>query len=201
MKLLIALVVWAAALAGAAELSSTVAAKYKSTGTNTASADAPSFNPSSVKAADGLSLFKTTNLAKALTIARAHLGRDTQLGDATIYPGYLLLTSVSGGNGRQLEIEANGAYAGSTSVGGFGQAHFPLNQLSATAPAKLAREIAASAHVGESSLGYMILSVNPGSGLKWQIYPVRTGAIEYFQASATGSHLVAWTANGPRPLR
>ena len=214
MKLLIALVVWAAALAGAAELSSTVAAKYKSAGTSpvsagtspvststsTVSTGAPSFNPSSVKAADRLSLFKTPNLAKALTIARAHLTRDSQLEDATIYPGYLLLTFVSGGSARQVVIEASGAYAGSTSAGSSGQTHFPLRQLSAAAPAKLAREIAASAHVGESSLSYMILSVNPGSGLKWQIYPVRTGAILYYQASATGRHLVAWTANGPRPL-
>src|ERR1700674_5537521 len=122
MKLLIALVVWAAALAGAAELSSTVAAKYKSAGTShvstttsTVSTGSPSFNPSSVKAADRLSLFKTPNLAKALTIARARLARDSQLEDATIYPGYLLLTFVSGGSARQVVIEANGAYAGSTS--------------------------------------------------------------------------------------
>jgi hypothetical protein len=214
MKLLIAIVVWVGALAGAAELSNTVAAQHKSAGkgavaagtgavsasTTAVSAGTASFDPSSVKAADRLSLFKTANLAEALSSARAHLSRDTQLAGATIYPGYLVLTCVSRGTDRQLVIEANGMYAGSTSVGSSAQAHFPIEQLSAAAPSKLAREIAATAHVAGSRLGYMTLSVNPGSGLKWQIYPLRTGAILYYQASVTGRHLVAWTAVGPRPL-
>jgi hypothetical protein len=208
MKLLIALVVWIAALAGAAELSSTVAAKYKSSkssavsaGSSGGSPGAAPFDPSSVKAADRLSLFKPANLGKALKIAHAHFPRDSQLNDATIYPGYLVLTFVRAGNNREVLIDANGAYNGATSAGSSGQPSFSIKQLNAGTPSKLVKEIAASAHVRESGLNYMILSANSGSGLKWLIYPIRTGAVQYYQASVTGRDLVAWTANGPRPLR
>ncbi len=222
MKLLIALVIWIAALAGAAELSSTVAAKYPSAGSSTVSAGSSTvsagsstvsagsnatstgtaaFDPSSVKSADGLSLLRTANLAKALKIARAHLPRDASLSEATIYPGYLVLIFDTGGSAREVAIEANGAYSGSTPAGSSGRAHFPLKQLSAGVPSKLAKEIEASAHVAESRLGYMVLSANSGSGPRWQIYPVKSGAVLYYDASVTGRGLVAWTASGPRPLR
>ena len=143
MRLLIALIVWIAAVAAAAELSSAVAGSIHSTpaaattssgtgsgsgsasgtgsgsgsasGTGSGSGSATGtgagpLDPSSVNAADAVSLFHTVNFARALAAVRAHLGPGTRLAQLALYPGYLDLTADSPGGEVNVYIAVDGHY-------------------------------------------------------------------------------------------
>src|ERR1700685_2385083 len=105
MRLLIALVVWIAAVAGAVAGSSVVADSIhnKPVGTTAGAGSASEsggapFDASSVKSTDPRSLFRTANFSRALAAARAHLGAGAQLENVALYPGYLDLTAVKAGS-------------------------------------------------------------------------------------------------------
>ena len=132
MRLLISLVVWVGAVFGAAQLSSAVASDYKTSPSSVAaSASGPAaapFDPSSVKAADRRSLFREANLARALSIARRHLGSGARIGDVTLYPGYITFPAVRSGTTGDAEIQADGSYSFQSTVAP-DQTAFPLRRL------------------------------------------------------------------------
>src|SRR5438067_12771300 len=96
MRLLIGVVVWVAVVIGAIQLSSVVAdsvhssavtsAGVSGSGSGTSGSESGgasgSFDASSVKATDPVSLFRSANFARALTLARRELGAHGQLTDA-----------------------------------------------------------------------------------------------------------------------
>jgi hypothetical protein len=202
MRLLVALVVWAAALVGAFALSSAVANGIHSTGL---AGSGGSFDASSVASTDPQSLFRTANLARALAIVRAHLGPDAQLDNVALYPGYLDVTAVPAGSEVEFYVDAQGGYQ-ITDTGGNpgGDTLFPLARVTANVPAALARRIATAGHVPESQLNYMVVDVNPATNqLEWLVYPHQGNQVEYFQASGATGRLFELPANsstGPQPV-
>src|SRR5215472_8061855 len=104
MRLVIALVVWVAAVAAAAELSSVVA--------KSASKDAAvaSFDASAVKGADPQSLFVAANMEKALAIVRKHYGADARIDRLVIYPGYLSTTVVTPSGETDVYVNSAGRF-------------------------------------------------------------------------------------------
>src|SRR5437764_4438964 len=104
MRLVIALVVWVAAIAGAAELSTVVAHSVHN------QAAAASFDASTVTSTDARSLFRTANLEKALTIVRGHFGAGAPLERFVLYPGYLSATAVTSSGEVDVYVNAAGRY-------------------------------------------------------------------------------------------
>ena len=113
MRIVIALVVWAATLAGAAEVSTVVAHQVRK---ERATA---SFDASAVTAADPRSLFHTANFERALAVVRRHFGAGARLNRFVIYPGYLS-TSVVTGSATSTDVYVNAAGKYEPSDGGSG---------------------------------------------------------------------------------
>ena len=123
MRLLIALIVWAGAVAAAVGLSGAVAGSIHTTSTTTSAAGggagtdtgsgggtAPEkpFDASNVRPTDSVSLFRTANFARALASARSQLGPRPRIEMLALYPGYLSMTAVSGGKQADVYIDAQG---------------------------------------------------------------------------------------------
>jgi hypothetical protein len=219
MRLLIALLAWVAAVAGAVELSTAVAHSIHnpaptsssgssgssgSTGGGGGSSAAP-FDASSVKPTDPRSLFRTANLQRTFTAARTHLGARAKLEMVALYPGYVVLTAVKQGHELDVDIQANGTYI-STDTGGSsaGSALFSLPRVKTDVPSALARQIASSGRVPESQLNYMVAELDPVDGhFRWLVYPRQGNRVEYFEApGATGPllELLANSATGLQPV-
>jgi hypothetical protein len=204
-RLMIALVVWVAAVVGAVAVSSTVAGSIhnrpagSSVSVSGSSGGGSSFSgggssdsvdPSSIKAADRASLFRTSNFSRALGKARAALGANAQIDNFALYPGYLSITAVKGGSEVNFYADANGRVE-QTSTGGSPGATklFPLSKLGLNVPAALAHRISTAGHLPTSKLHYIVVMVDPvsGHGLWWLVYPLQGNRVEYFKASgATG---------------
>jgi len=222
MRLLIALIVWIAAVAAASELSSAVAgsihttpaATTTSSGTSSSSSGAgsgsasgsgaSSVDPTSVNAADAVSLFHTANFARALAAIRAHLGPGTRVAQLALYPGYLDLTAVGPGREVNVYIAVDGRYEQNDTSGDPGSSpQFALARLGANVPARLAARIATAGHVPEAQLNYMVAETDPTDGrFRWLVYPRQGNRVEYFETS--GSQLLEYLANsstGPQPVR
>ena len=221
MRLLIALIVWIAAVAAAAELSATVAgsihttraAATTSSGSASSSASgsgsptrsgASSVDPTSVNAADAVSLFHTANFARALAAVRAHLGAGTRVAQLALYPGYLDLTAVRPGGEVSVYIAVDGRYEQNDTGGDPGSSPpFALARLGADVPARLAARIATVGHVPEAQLNYMVAETDPTDGrFRWLVYPHQGNRVEYFETS--GTQLLEYLANsstGPQPVR
>jgi hypothetical protein len=217
MRLLIAMVVWIAAVAGAVELSTAVAhsihnpAASASSGTSGQSggsgggSSAAPFDASSVKPTDPRSMFRTANFERALTAARTHLGAGAKLEMVALYPGYAVLTAVRNGSETDVDIQADGSYS-STGTGGnsAGSSLFSLARVKASVPAALARRIAGSGHVPESQLNYMVAQADPiDHHFRWLVYPRQGNRVEYFETSgATGQllELLSNSSTGPQPV-
>jgi hypothetical protein len=196
MRLLIAVIVWIAAAAGAAEVSSVVAAKVRkerATGSGSSSFDA-----SSVKAADSQSLFHTANLEHALATVRGHIGANAQLNSFVIYPGYLSLTEVRPAGEVEVYINAANRYSSTNTGGNPGSTPlFKLGKVNAGVPASLVQRIAKAGHVPESQLNYMVAQVDIiDHEFRWLIYPIRPNRVEYFQASGARLRLSEYLTNG-----
>lgn len=202
MRWIVAIVVWAAAVAGAAGVSSVVAAHA---GPDQASSSSPSssFDAGAVKAADANSLFHTANLANAVSIARSHIGAGAKLSSLVIYPGYLSMTQVKGTREADVYVAANGRFdltdtgssAGDTSV-------YPLSQVSAAAPALIAQRIARLAHTPLSQFHYMILEPDSDTHrLHWLIYTVEGNPTTYFKIAGPHARLFKLGPNGLEPVR
>jgi hypothetical protein len=204
MRLLLALVVWIGAVAGAVALSSAVANSIHTTATTTTTGAGSSFDASAVKSTDPASLFRTANLTRLLSTARSKLGGDAQLDNFVIYPGYLSVTAVRAGTEINLYVDAEGSY--DTSAGGSpgDTTLFPLARIDAAAPTALAQRIATSGGVPESQLHYMVAEIDPSSNrFRWLVYPLQGNRVEYFQApGATGQlrEYLAGSSTGLQPV-
>jgi hypothetical protein len=200
MRLLLALVVWIGAVAAAVGVSSLVATKA---GKDEASA---SFDASSVTAADTQSLFHPANLDKVLAVERQHLGSQAKFNSLVLYPGYLSLTEVAGGNATDVYINANGKYEvlSTTSDSGSSPA-FSLAHVNGASVDTLVQKIVTKAHFPLSQLHYLVLDGDPISRhVNWLVYPVRGTTVEYFEASGPHGHLLQYlkgSSTGPTPVK
>lgn len=214
MRVTIALVVWAAAVVGAIALSSAVAGSIHTSPRSVASAGpgqaggsagSTSPDPSSIRATDPSSMFRTANFSAALAKARAAVGAGAGIDNFAIYPGYISLTAVKGGSEVDLYMDANGNVE-QTATGGSpgGTTLFRLSQISPTVPDALARRIATAGRTPESQLHYMVVEIDPTSSkLEWLVYPLEGNHVEYFKApGATGQLLEYRTSSstGPQPV-
>jgi hypothetical protein len=183
MRLLIALLVWAAAVAGAAALSSLVASQVH---TERATA---SFDAAAVTATDPRSLFRTANFARALATVRKHFGSEAQLNDFVLYPGYLSATVVTSPTAStDVYVNAAGRYDASDGGEPGSTPKFSIGRIAVNAPALLARHIAVAGRTPESQLRYMIAEVELITDrFHWLVYTVPGSQVEYFQSrSPTG---------------
>lgn len=215
-----ALVVWAAAIAGAAELSTVVAHSiHKSptatsvniSGTGTGSSTTQtvtgtnndvSFDASKVKSTDPKSLFHAANFARVLALVRSHYGAGAKLDSVAIYPGYASFTVVKGGSEINVYINAVGAFEPSTGGNPGPTPLFRLSQLRANVPATLARRIAAEGHVPASALRYMVADIDlVNARLRWLVYPDQGNRVEYFRANGATGPLLEYLANSSTGLQ
>jgi hypothetical protein len=223
-RILVAVVVWAAAIAAAAGLSSAVAGSIHNSSTSTSSASATStgstagststgtsttgtstaaapIDPNSVTATAQVSLFQPANLTRALAVARSKFGANARVDNFALYPGYVSMTILQGGKEADFYFNVSGTSttAGLGSAVGAGGG-FKLSDVQATAPAILAARISASAHLAESRLHYMVAHVDPVSGrFQWLVYPVSGSRAEYFRAN--GEHAPLFEYTGTRLVR
>lgn len=211
MRLLIALVVWAAAIAGAAAVSNVVAdgihsppAGSSSTGSSSSSGGSSAPDPGSIKSTDGDSLFRTANFTRALAHVRAAVGNQAGVDNFVVYPGYLSVTAVKGDSEVDLYVDAAGRVE-QTATGGSpgGSSLFRLGQIKADVPAALARRIARSGHVPESQLHYIVVeSDSPSSkGLQWFVYTIHGSRVDYFKAPGATGPLLEYRANSSSGLQ
>ena len=200
MRILIALVVWAGAVVGAAGLSTVVADSIHTTGTAAASS---SFDASTVKATDSDSLFRTANLERALALARTHLGAGAQIDRFVLYPGYLDLTAVKAGSEADVYIDASGRYEPTSTGGNPGDSPlFSLTRIKADAPAALAQRIAGATQVPEAQLNYMIAQGDPSTHhFQWLVYTLHGSAALYFQTSGPNGPLFELRTNSSTGLQ
>jgi hypothetical protein len=200
MRLVIALVVWVAAIAAAVAVSSAVSSSIHKTST-TVGANGTSVSvggnsgsgvdPSSVKSTDAVSLFHTANLERALAKARSALGANAKIGNFVIYPGYLSITAAKGAGEVDFYIDANGRVEQTSDSGNPGDSLFRLSQVSPAVPAALVHRIATAAHVPESQLHYVVVDVDGESNkLEWLIYGTETSPAEYFKAPGAKGQLL-----------
>jgi len=216
-RIFAAFVVWAAAIAAAAGLSSVVAGSVHDTPTSTSSSGSSSsttqsgftgnvtptapFQASNVKATDSDSLFQAANLNKVLAVARREYGADAKVSDFVIYPGYLSMTLDQGGTEIDFYMDASGSQDTTKSgAPASGDDVFKLSKVQATAPAVIAGRIAGNSHVSESDLHYFIARPDPVSGhFQWLVYPNEGASDEYFEmngSNAAKSPLFAYTGTG-----
>jgi hypothetical protein len=222
-RVLIALIIWAGAIVGGAWVSSSVAHSIhhnKTTASSGGFGSSPgsgnsggyssgggggsSVDPSSIKAADKLSLFRAANLARVLKVVRSHVGPNAKVTLAALYPGYLSLSMVH----PEAEVYASttGTFERDVTNGSPGsQPSFALSKIQAGTPAAIAKRIATKAHFPESQLHYMVAMNDPISGqFRWLVYPVAGSKVEYFEAPPGGGQLLELRNNsstGPQPVR
>ncbi len=200
MRLLIAFVVWIAAVLGAAEVSSVVAHSIHHSGSGGSGSSA---DPSTITSTDSGSLFHAADFNKALATARAHLGADARIDNLALYPGYLSLTAVKGSTETDFYVDANGRTETTTSGGGAGgDTLFSLSKVRPGTPALLARRIANQARTPQSQLHYMIAETDPISHrFQWLVYTVSGSRVEYFQAAGAGGRLFEYKTNSSTGLQ
>ena len=222
MRLVIALVIWVGAAAGAAAVASAVSHSIKtpsssaSSGSASGSASGSSgtgasgsgsgADPSTVRATDSDSLFRTENLTKALASARGALGAQARVTDFTLYPGYLSIIAAKGGQEVNLDVQMTGRVIRTSSPGtGDNSGSFPLSAAGAGVPQALLGRISRAAHIKPADLHYFILMrdpTDPHGTLQWLVYPQSgTTSDEYFVATSATGTIEAQTSSGRVPLR
>jgi hypothetical protein len=200
MRVLIALLVWAAAIVGAAALSTAVAHSVHT------EAAAASFDASKVTATDARSLFRTANFEKALTIIRNHFGANARLDNFVVYPGYLSATVVIPSGEVDAYVNAAGSYQPTTTNATPGDdTLLRLSQVKVDAPATLSDRIATAGHVPKGALAYMVAELDSITHrLHWLVYVKKGYSAVYFQASGATGRLLVDRANskvGLEPVR
>lgn len=223
MRLVIAALVWLAAIAGAAELSTVVSHSIHSSpatastsaggsggsdgstgpGGSTSRSGGASFDASSVKPTDARSLFRTANFTRVLALVRSHYAAGAKLDMVAVYPGYASLTVVQGGSETDVYVNAIGRFEPTTTGGSPGSSPlFSLARVKASAPAALAHRIATQGHVPESQLNYMVAEINPSNNqFRWLVYPHQGGRVEYFQAAGATGPLLEYRTNSSTGLQ
>jgi hypothetical protein len=222
-RLTIALLVWAAAVVGAVAVSSTVAGSIHTTPTTSSltglgssgggssfsrgggsAGGSSSVDPSSIKASDHASLFRTANFSKVLGKARAALGANAQIDNFALYPGYVSITAVNDGGEVNFYADANGRVEKTSDSGSPGATKLiRLSQVGVGVPAALAHRVSSAGHVPVSQLHYIVVMVDPvsGHGLWWLVYPVQGNKVEYFKASGATGPLFEYRANSSTGLQ
>ena len=197
MRWLVALVVWAASVAGAVALSNVVSTSAKS------QQAAASFDAGGVTAADSNSLFHTKNFDKVLGIARSHVGAGATYDSLVIYPGYLSMTQVKGAREADVYVAANGRFDVTDTGSHIGtDPLFTLRHVSADAPARIARRIATIAHTPLSQLHYMIYEADPETHhSRWLVYTVQGNPVTYFEISGPNGRLFKLGPSGLERVR
>jgi hypothetical protein len=213
MRLLIALLVWAAAIAGAAVVSNVVADGIHNRPAGSASAGAGSGSsgggsgaqdPSSIKSTDQASLFRTANFTRALASVRASVGADAPIDNFVVYPGYMSVTAVKGDTEVNVYVAAGGEVERTTAGGSPGGGSlFRLGQIKAGVPAALASRIGLAAHVPESQLHYIVVETDSASGkrLQWLVYTVHGSRVDYFKAPGATGQLLEYRRNSSTGLQ
>jgi hypothetical protein len=186
-RILVAVLVWAAAIAGGIGVSTVVAHSIHHE-LATTSAD-----PSNLTSTDKLSLFKTANLAKAMAIAAKDVGPNAQVDSFTLYPGYASIQVVQGNTETDEYVNVNGDHSQSTSpFTDTGDVLFPLSEITSDFASTLAQRIATLGQTPESQLHYMIVETDPDTKkLVWYAYTVPGARAEYFQMNAPNGKLFA----------
>jgi hypothetical protein len=198
-RLLIAVVVWAAALAGAAEVSSLVADQVR---TERATA---SFDASKLTATDARSMFRTANFRRALATVRKHFGSEASFSDFVVYPGYLSATVVtSPTTATDVYVSAAGKYDTTDAGTPDSFPRFSIARITADAPAVLAARIAVAGRTPLAQLHYMVAEEELiEKRFRWLVYTVPGSRVEYFEASSpTGrlSEYVRGSSVGLQPI-
>ena len=223
MRLMIALLVWVAAVIGAVAVSNTVASSIHTTPTGSSTTasgssgggssfsgggssggSSSSVDPSSIKASDSASLFHTANLARVLGKARAALGANAQVDNFALYPGYVSITAIKGGSEVNFYGDATGRVEQTNSGGSSGGTKlFRLSQVGVGVAAALAHRISTAGHIPISQLHYLVVMVDPvsGHGLWWLVYPVQGNKVEYFKASGASGPLFEYRSNSSTGLQ
>ncbi len=202
MRLLIAIVVWAAAIAGGVALSSSVAhtvhneqAKVATT-TTSSSKPTPNFSPDSVKPSDPRSLFVGANFARALGLVRSHVGRNADVKMVEVFPGQLEMTVETSGSELSIIARVDGEYLSSSDSNGSSGQVFTMSQVSANVPPALARRIAAHGHVPVSALNFMQVRIDEINHVfHWYVYLKQDNV--YFQADTARGPIQQFTHGRP----
>jgi hypothetical protein len=197
MRWLVALVVWAASVAGAVALSGVVSTSAKS------QQAAASFDAGAVTAADSKSLFHTKNFGKVLGIVRSHVGAGATFDSVVIYPGYVSMTQVKGSREADVYVAANGRVDVTDTGSHIGSDPlYTLRHVSADVPARIAQHINALAHTPLSQLHYMVYESDPITHRgRWLIYTVEGNPITYFETSGPNGRLFKLGSSGLEPVR
>jgi hypothetical protein len=195
-RLVIALVVWIVAVAGAAELSSVVAHSVHS------EAAAASVDVGHLGSTSSQSLFRTANLEKALATVRKHFGPDARLDNFVIYPGYLSADVVTATGEVDVYVSATGTYdPRTTSATPAPGPLLSLSQVKADAPAALAERIATAGRVPKVGLNYMIAELDPSNHrFHWLIYVKKGYGADHFQASGPTGRLFVYRTGSTEGL-
>ena len=201
MRILVALIVWAGAILGAAALSSAVADRVHQS--QAGSASAPSnFNAGAVTATGPHSLFSTANFAPVLAKARSHLS-GSKIERLVIYPGYLDVSAVRPGGEVDVYIDAVGRYQATTDPITPGNTPlFSLTRITPDMPAALGQRIATAAHIPQSELHYMIAERDSITHrFHWLIYMRPGSGAEYFETPGPNGPLFELRANSSSGLQ
>jgi hypothetical protein len=194
MRLVIALLIWIGAVAGALATSNIVQGSIHNGGGGS--------DPATITATDPQSMFHTANLARALATARSQLGASAQVETAAVYPGYLSLTAQKGGNQIDFYVNVNGRTDTTTTPTSAPTQLFSLAQMQAQAPAAIAARITAAADVPMSQLHYMVAIVDPVTNhFQWLVYPIDGTTVEYFQAAGASGPLLEYPTNSTTGLK
>ncbi len=184
-RLLVAIVVWLAAIAAAVGVSAAVSSSIH-----------PSVDPTSITAAQPDSMFQANNFAEALATIKNHLGANITTEQVVIYPGYVNVQAERGNSAVFAVLYVGGRWReddGGDATPQFGT--FPLSQVRPTEPTAIATQLARYNHVPASELRYMVAQRDPGSkGLRWLTFTfgnsqpfLYTASIANGKRGATGS--------------
>lgn len=229
MRVVIALIVWIAALAGALGLSSVVSSSIgspkataaatvpggsagspsgslgsssggSSGGSGTQTTSAP-FDASSVKPTDSQSLFRPTNFALSLAILRKHIGANPRIQLLRLAAGNVIVMYPGGGHDNEAIINADGSgMLENTGPIDPSTQLFPLSKVDAGTPAVLAARIAKFGNSPVSRLDYMVAEIEPiTNAFQWLVYPVGGGTV-HFEAAGPTSSIHEFSGSSTRTL-
>ncbi len=192
-RLLIAIVVWLAAIAAAVGVSAAVSGSIH-----------PSVDPTSITAAQPDSMFQGNNFAEALATIKNHLGANITTEQVVIYPGYVNVQAERGNSAVFAVLYAGGRWReddGGDTTPQFGT--FPLSQVSPSEPTAIATQLARYNHVPRSELRYMVAQRDPGSkGLRWLTFTIgNSQPFLYTAPSANGERGASGSPAPSKPRR
>jgi hypothetical protein len=177
-RLLVAIVVWLAAIAAAVVVSGAVSSSIH-----------PSVDPTTIKAAQPDSMFQGDNFVKALATIKQHLGANITTENVVIYPGYVSVDAERGNRDVFAVLYAGGRWReddGGNATPQFGT--FPLSRVHPSEPTAIVKQLARYNHVPASELRYMVAQPVQGSkDLQWLTYTFGNSQPFTYTASAANA--------------